>query len=456
MDSRGSDEQRRRIPRGERPRGDFRSPPSSRDRGKAGEPGEFARDSQGRPIVDRFGRPVRNRPRPGGVPGSTPRPSATGSGGGSGGTPPRRRPPRRREAAQPTRFEAPQAEPQRPRQYIPTHQPPHQQPPQPSQQPLHQQQATPPRRRPPRKRRGLRLPRSGCLTPFIGILVVILVLVGATTLWADSKLTRVEATPENQVSNTAGTNWLLVGSDSRAGLSEEETLELGTGGDIGVGRTDTIMLLHIPTTGSARLVSLPRDSYVEIPGYGMNKINAAFTFGGPQLLAETVELSTGLRVDHYAEIGMGGLARIVDSIGGIEMCVDEAIQDPLANLDIQAGCQEFDGAAALGYVRTRATALGDLDRVERQREFFAALLDKVTSAGTIANPFRLIPLVSDTASTFTVGDNDHVWHLARVALAMRSGVGTETVPFAGFADYDVGNVVLWDPAGAEALWSSMR
>lgn len=274
--------------------------------------------------------------------------------------------------------------------------------------------------------------------------------------WTDSRLSRTDALPVGSSSSGSGTNWLLVGSDSRAGLSEEEIAELGTGGDLGVGRTDTIMLLHIPTTGSARLVSLPRDSYVEIPGYGMNKINAAFTFGGPQLLTETVELNTGLRVDHYAEIGMGGLASIVNSVSGIEMCVDEPIRDPLANLDIQAGCQEFDGATALGYVRTRATAMGDLDRVERQREFFAALLDKVTAPGTLANPFRVIPLISDTASTFTVGENDHVWHLVRVALAMRSGVSTETVPFAGFADYAVGNVVLWDPEGAEALWSSMR
>ncbi|NTS21734.1 LCP family protein, partial [Bacteroides fragilis] len=88
------------------------------------------------------------------------------------------------------------------------------------------------------------------------------------------RLTRIEAMPEQQVSNTAGTNWLLVGSDSRQGLTEEQQAELGTGGDVGVGRTDTIMVLHIPTSGKAKLVSIPRDSYVEVPGFGMDKINA--------------------------------------------------------------------------------------------------------------------------------------------------------------------------------------
>lgn len=288
------------------------------------------------------------------------------------------------------------------------------------------------------------------------MLAIFLVLSLSLMLWADAQLNRVEALPESGVADTAGTNWLLVGSDSRQGLSDEDVDRLGTGGDIGVGRTDTIMILHIPATGQARLVSLPRDSYVSIPGYGDDKINAAFTFGGPELLATTVEQATGLSIDHYAEIGMGGLANVVDSIGGVELCPAEAINDPLAQLDVQAGCQEMDGPTALGYVRTRATALGDLDRVDRQREFFAALIDQSTSPGTLLNPFRFIPLVNSTAGSFTVNKGDHVWHLARVGLAMRGGVETETVPVAGFADYAVGNVVLWDPAGSQALWDSMR
>jgi Transcriptional regulator len=153
---------------------------------------------------------------------------------------------------------------------------------------------------------------------------------------------------------------------------------------------------------------------------------------------------------------MGGLATMVDAVGGVEMCPSEAIDDPLANLNIAAGCQEFDGATALGYVRTRATAMGDLDRVVRQREFFSSLLTTVTSPSTLLNPFRSIPLVSTAAKTFTVGSNDHVWHLARLALSLRGGMSTETIPVAGFADYDVGSVVLWDSDAAEQLFASWR
>lgn len=311
---------------------------------------------------------------------------------------------------------------------------------------------------PPARRRQFRMPRMprvGCGGCLGRILAVVLVLAVLTTLWADTRLNRVEAKPEQRVANTAGTNWLLVGSDSRQGLSDEDIARLGTGGDIGVGRTDTVMLLHIPTMGKAKLISLPRDSYVSVPGYGMDKLNASFTYGGPQLLTETVEQATGLRIDHYAEIGMGGLANTVDAVGGVTVCPEEPISDPLANLDIAAGCQKVDGATALGYVRTRATANGDLDRVARQREFFSALLDKVTSPATLINPLRSVPMLNRVTGSFTVGEGDHVWHLARVALAMR-GVETETVPVGGFADYDVGNVVLWDEAGANALFDSIR
>lgn len=304
-------------------------------------------------------------------------------------------------------------------------------------------------------RSKLRRPKFGCVGCLGWPLAVLVVLLLVIAFWADAQLTRVASEPEAPIGSTKGTNWLLVGSDSRVGLSEEDIARLGTGGDIGTGRTDAIMLLHLEGT-SAQLISIPRDSYVDVPGFGQDKINAAFTYGGPQLLTHTVEANTGVSIDHYAEVGMGGLANIVDAIGGVELCPSEPIDDPLANLNVGAGCQEMDGANALGYVRTRATAMGDLDRVERQREFFSALMHEATNPSTLLNPFDVFPMVSSVSKSFTVGESDHVWHLARLALSMGTGVETKTVPVGGFADTDVGNVVLWDEIEAENLWNSLR
>jgi LCP family protein required for cell wall assembly len=307
-----------------------------------------------------------------------------------------------------------------------------------------------------KRRKPIKLRPAGCATSAIWLVVIVLVLNIAGVFWLDSQLERTQAQSPNQIANTAGTNWLLVGSDSREGFTDEEANRLGTGGDIGSKRTDTIMVLHIPNAGKATLVSLPRDSYVQIPGYGQDKINAAFTYGGAPLLAQTVEQNTGLRIDHYAEIGMGGLANVVDAVGGIEICPAEGISDPLAGLEIQAGCQTMDGPTALGYVRTRATGLGDIDRVQRQREFFSALVNKVTTLGTYGNPFRGFPTIKAVAQSFTVGESDHVWNLLRVALAMRSGVETVTVPYSGFADTEVGSVVMWDQEQSQQLFTRLR
>ena len=154
----------------------------------------------------------------------------------------------------------------------------------------------------------------------------------------------------------------MVGSDSRADLTPQQQAELSTGGDLGNGRTDTILVVHIPGLGSGEpttMVSIPRDSYVDIPGYGTDKINAAFAEGGAALLAQTVELATGLRLDHYAEIGFAGFGALVDALGGVQVCPDRTDRRP-AGRDRPAGrlSDRSTGPTALGYVRSRATARG--------------------------------------------------------------------------------------------------
>lgn len=405
--------------------------------------GEFVLGKDGKPLVDRYGRPIRRR---------------TNASHASRRDPVPRHPDEFTRVEPRARRGSPRVEPghtvyEPPAAYEPRRAPEHprsrpvQQRPAPEEVPL---QVSKRRRRGPKERRKVKLPGCGA------VLALVIALLIGSVLVADARLNRTAAMPDQQISGTSGTNWLLVGSDSRTGLSEKDVERLGTGGDLGTVRTDTIMLMHLPLRGKPTLVSIPRDSYVPVPGYGYDKINAAFSIGGPQLLVETVEHNTGLHVDRYAEIGMGGLAGVVDAAGGVEICVAEPIDDPLANINLQPGCQQMDGPTALGYVRTRATAQGDLDRVARQREFMTTLVTRVLSPSVYLNPFRMARLLWVTPSLLTVNSDDHAWNLARILIALRGGLETETVPIGGFTDTEVGNVVLWDDTAAEALFASLR
>ncbi|MFB7720682.1 LCP family protein [Nocardia sp. NPDC056100] len=290
------------------------------------------------------------------------------------------------------------------------------------------------------------------------LLLIVLLTPIVAGIYVDTHLTRIDALPgySGRIGDTPGTNWLLVGSDSRTGLTAEQEQELATGGEVGSERTDTIILVHLPKSGQPTLVSLPRDSYVAIPGHGKDKLNASFAFGGAPLLTQTVELATGLRIDHYAQIGFGGFADIVDAVGGIDMCLDQAINDPLAGIDLQAGCQHLNGAEALGFVRSRATARADLDRMLNQRKFLSALLKKATSVGTLANPFRSWPLIQGLTKTLKVDEGSHVWNLALLGKAMAGNPIATTVPVGGFEDVDgSGNVLLWDKTRAGQFFDAL-
>ncbi len=296
--------------------------------------------------------------------------------------------------------------------------------------------------------------------------LVLVLLVLGFAVYVDRSLQHTDALVDypGRPAGTAGTNWLIVGSDSRAGLSPEQEARLTTGDAAAAagGRTDTIMLMHIPalTGGAPTLVSLPRDSVVPVAGHGRAKLNAAYAFGGPTLLVQTVEKATGLHIDHYAEIGFAGFAKLVDDVGGVQLCPPEPIDDPLAGLDIPAGCQLLDGPKALGYVRTRQSPRGDLDRVVRQREFLGALIAQAAGPAVLLNPFRVIPLTADAPDTVTIDGGDRVWDLARLGWAMRSlshgDAVTTTVPFAGFGRASDGSSgVLWDREEAGRLFDAL-
>ncbi|MDT0304606.1 LCP family protein [Streptomonospora wellingtoniae] len=297
-------------------------------------------------------------------------------------------------------------------------------------------------------------------TILVMLLVVLLVLPTVFYFWADSRLQRVEALGfEGQLEDQPGETYMIVGSDSRDGLTDEQRQQFGTGDAAGK-RTDTIMVLYVPETGKPSIVSVPRDSYVNIPGVGENKINAAFAEalgGGPTRLVQTFEQASGVRIDHYVEIGFSGFVGIVDAVGGVEMCPEEAMQDPKADLDIEAGCQTMDGKTALGYVRTRATPRADLDRIQRQREFFSALVSQATSPGTLLNPFRSVPLVTEGTDTFLVDEDDHLIDLASMALAMREKPATTAVPVGSTPTIaGAGSVVLWDEARSAEMFEAMQ
>jgi LCP family protein required for cell wall assembly len=244
-----------------------------------------------------------------------------------------------------------------------------------------------------------------------------------------------------------GSTYLIVASDSRKGLTKAEQRKLHTGGDVGQ-RTDTIKLLHTGS-GPNLLMTIPRDSYVPIPGHGSSKINAAFAYGGPKLLVKTIEQNTGIHIDGYVEIGMGGLVNLVDGVGGITICPKANMKDPLAGLNVKKGCQDADGVKALAYSRSRhAQQLGDLGRGEAQSEVIGQIGSRVATPSTLLNPFRLNGL-KDAASGISVGKGMSTLTIARFGWAFRSVSGGSALT-CGVPISDM--YIHWDEARSKKLF----
>jgi LCP family protein required for cell wall assembly len=302
--------------------------------------------------------------------------------------------------------------------------------------------------------------RKGRLTLLVVGLVVLAWL--AFMVWvpvnAWNNVARVDNIPAGErPAASAGHTYLLVGADRKQGGSSNSSS--GATGQ----RTDTIMLVHVSDSGGKPVLgSIPRDSYVPIPGHGSNKINAAYSFGGAKLLTHTIEQATGLHVDGYLEIGFSGFSDIVDSLGGVHLCVARDMNDEKAHINLKKGCQVLDGKNALGYVRARySDPLGDLGRANRQRQFLGAVMKQAATPSTVLIPWRYKGFVDASAAGIQVGKETSMMDSVRILQAMRAVSNDEglslTVPIADTAlPTNAGLAVKWNTEQAKALFTMLK
>lgn len=289
--------------------------------------------------------------------------------------------------------------------------------------------------------------------PLVVVACVLLMLAWPVFLMMDanSHLKKIDALSGS--ANTSGTTYLLAGSDSRADGSVPDNTE----GQ----RADSIMLVHVAPNGQTSNISLPRDTYVEIPGYGWDKLNASYAYGGPALLVKTVEKLTGLTVDHYAEIGMGGVSNIVDAVDGVNLCFDLSVEDKRSELNWEAGCHDADGKTALAFARMRySDPRGDIGRAERQRQVVSKTVSKAMKPATLLNPMSALRVERAGASAFTVDQDSSVIDVARLVLAFReaqnSGMtGVPPIESLGYAT-SAGSAVLLEDTTAPDFFAKLR
>nr|WP_155998509.1 LCP family protein [Streptomonospora sp. PA3] len=257
-------------------------------------------------------------------------------------------------------------------------------------------------------------------------------------------------------------NFLVIGSDSRDGMDRGRQHELGVGRAEGR-RSDTMMLVHLNADRDRiTVVGIPRDSWVDVPGHGKNKINAAYSLGGPTLAVQTVESATHVRIDHYVEVDFTGFVDMVDALGGIEVCLPQPIHDPKANLDMEAGTHRVAGAEALAFARTRQTPGGDLDRIDRQQQVLSAMLETALSTDTLSDPKRFGTFLDTALDSITVDEGLDAAAISELARQLR-GIGLKDVSFTTVpveqANYQTPNgdvAVLWDRRAAAEVFARIN
>jgi LCP family protein required for cell wall assembly len=265
-------------------------------------------------------------------------------------------------------------------------------------------------------------------------------------------------------------NFLLVGSDSRDGLTPAELKQAGTEANPGAKLTDSIILVHLsPKRDKAVLVSFPRDSWVDIPGHGNARINTAYAKGehdrkggGPALLIRTIETLTGIYVDHYLEIDFRGFLKMVDALGGVDVCLPTAARDKDSALNLPAGRSHVRGTQALAFVRARKfDPRGDFGRIQRQQQFLGSMLRRATSLGILARPDRLFRFLDTVARSLTVDDKLSFNDMKKLATKLRgldpAKIVFVTVPYHPRGVYHgKALVVELDKTADDALFAAIR
>ncbi|MBC9719650.1 LCP family protein [Streptomyces sp. TRM66268-LWL] len=311
----------------------------------------------------------------------------------------------------------------------------------------------PQRRRRPRGRRIL-----------LGALVLLMLgigMIGGAGWWAVSHFTgNVQRIPDAFPTNVppaaqpaegkGGENFLFVGLDTRTDLPTTGSKATGPIWKPGAQRSDTMMLVHLPEDRSgAYFVSLPRDSWVKIPGYGQAKLNAAFSWGGPPLLIDTVQRLTKVKIDHLAMLDWNGFKELTDAVGGVDIPVAEG------------GARHMSGQEALDYVRERKNLpRGDLDRTLRQQNYLRSVLSKVLASASLTDPFKTKDLLDKITQSVSVDDHLSDSDLRELAWDMKSvGIGDLTfmnAPITGTGMVQGQSVVRLDVKAGAALWSAVR
>jgi len=322
------------------------------------------------------------------------------------------------------------------------------------------------------RRRGWRRPLG-----ITAAVIAVVVLLASGVLYTrylhyDHNLTKAAGVlqPGGSKSADGAENVLLVGSDNRSGADSFAQAPKGEEQVIGQ-RSDTVMLAHLAKGHQkATLVSLPRDSWINIPAYTdskgaehpahMDKLNAAFSLGGAPLLVNTVQQLTGVHIDHYVEIDFTGFQNMVNALGGVDVCLARPAKDRYTGINLSAGNHHLDGAQALAFVRQRHNLpLGDIDRIKRQQAFLASMLRKVESAGTLANPLKLNAFIDALTKSVTVDSGTSAADLGKLALKLKGlssgNVVLTTMPLSGFGKEDGQDVDVVDQAKAHALFQSL-